>query len=69
MRLQIDSLVQGKVGVTDRVETMRVFSVGRGQVAGINEEGRQRIMYTGAFEIIGEPRPERQRTDIPVKLR
>lgn len=69
MTIPIDSLVRGRVGMTERVETMRVTSTsGFGWVAGVNADGNQRIMYPG-FEVVDGPRPEKLRTDVPARLR
>lgn len=66
----LDALVRGRVGLTERLDTMRVYSVSPwGWVAGINAEGRQRIMNAGAFEVVDGPRPVKARTDIPERLR
>ena len=66
--IRIDSLVRGPVGSTDVVETMRVFFVSPfGWVVGVNAEQRQRIMHEP--ELVEGPRPEKQRTDIPMHLR
>jgi hypothetical protein len=68
MTIPIDALVRGEVGHTTRVETMRVFHRSPfGWVAGVTSEGRQRIMH--APEVIDRPRPEKQRTDVPDRLK
>lgn len=70
MRVQIDSLVRGRVGSTEKIDEMRVFRITSfGHVAGINGDGNQSIMNAGNFEVIGEPRPQNQRRDIPERLR
>jgi hypothetical protein len=67
--VRVDALVRGRVGHTDRVETIRVTAVSPfGWVAGVNLDGNQRVINPG-FEILGEPRPEKLRTDIPAHLR
>lgn len=69
MKLHIDSLVRGKHGRTDNVGEMRVYAITKwGWVAGIESDtGKQSIMYE--FEVIDKPRPVRDRTDIPARLR
>lgn len=69
MKVQIDSLVRGKDGFTDKVREMRVFRIAQwGWVAGIEvETGAQVIMYQ--FEVLDKPRPLAARTDIPARLR
>lgn len=68
--VRIDSLVRGPVGFTDRIETMRVFAVDAfGHASGINGEGKQSQMHAGTYEVIDGPRPVRERTDIPERLR
>lgn len=70
MKVAIDSLVEGPVGSTARVERMRVTRVmSTGHVSGINSEGGQRIMNVGNYQVVGDPRPEKLRRDIPEKLR
>lgn len=68
MKLQIDSLVRGKVGSLNTVREMRVYRISAyNWVAGIeSDSGRQMIMH--APEVIGPPRPVRARTDIPERL-
>lgn len=67
-RIRVDSLVRGRVGFTTRVETVRVTSSSpHGYVYGINAEGRQRVIHDP--EVIGDPRPEKERRDIPAHLR
>lgn len=70
MKVQLDTLVRGTIGVTETVRTMRVYRVlGNGQVAGIDaDDGRQHLMDDGNFEVIGEPRPVLQRRDIPKRF-
>lgn len=67
----IDSLVRGPIGSTDRVEVMRVtFSSPFGWVAGVNEEGRQRVMgESGPYQLLDTPRPLAARVGIPDHLR
>lgn len=67
----IDSLVRGPVGTTDRVETMRVtFCSPFGWVAGVNEDGRQRVMgEAGPYQFLEAPRPLAARVGIPEHLR
>lgn len=69
MKVQIDSLVRGKVGSTNKVRDMRVVSISSfGWVAGIEvDSGAQSIMYD--FEVIERPRPLATRNDIPARLR
>lgn len=69
MRVEVDSLVRGKIGRLDRTIEGRVFSVARSGSVGVirSDNGRQGIIYEP--EPIGPPRPMNQRTDIPVKLR
>lgn len=68
MKLQIDSLVRGKIGSVDVVREMRVYRIQPWGVAGIEtDSGRQSIMYKP--EAIGPPRPVRLRTDIPERLK
>lgn len=67
-RLQIDSLVRGKVGSTDTVRTMRVFAIRPTFVAGIGvDDGKQWAMYEP--EVVDGPRPLNARRDIPQRLR
>ena len=67
-RVQLDSLVRGKVGYTDNVREMRVYrTTSFGWVAGIETgTGAQSIMYE--FDVIAPPRPVRERRDIPDRL-
>lgn len=67
--VRLDALVRGRFGSSDKEGTMRVFRVHPSFVSGISEDGQQRQMYVGNFEVVDEPRPERQRTDIPSRLR
>ena len=68
MKVEIDSLVRGYVGFTDRITQARVYRITPwGWVGGINTEGRQTIIRDP--EIIGDPRPMNQRNDIPEKFR
>lgn len=69
-RVQIDSLVRGRFGTSQKSGEMRVFRVQRnGQLCGIDDEGRQHIMDEGNYEVVGAPRPMVARTDIPTRLR
>lgn len=66
--VRVDAQIRGPIGNTERVETMRVVFVSPfGWVAGINDNGRQRIM-NGDFEILEAPRPVKARTDIPARF-
>jgi hypothetical protein len=66
--MRIDSLVRGHVGSTERITTARVYRVSPwGWVGGIEEDGRQTIIYDP--EEIEPPRPMNQRNDIPERLR
>ena len=66
----LDALVRGRVGLTERIDTMRVYRVSPwGWVAGVNADGRQEIMNGDSFEVVEGPRPVRLRTDIPERLR
>lgn len=68
MTIPIDALVRGRVGATDRVTEARVYRPTTfGWVSGIDPEGRQVIIMDP--EVIGEPRPEKDRRDIPERLR
>jgi hypothetical protein len=70
MTIPVDALVRGRVGTTERTDTMRVYRVSPwGWVAGVNGDRRQRIMGAGTFEVVEGPRPEKERTDIPAHLR
>lgn len=70
VRVQIDSLVRGRVGSLDKVGEARVFSIDHlryGWVAGIEPStGRQTIIHDP--EVVAPPRPVKQRTDIPERL-
>lgn len=67
MSVPIDSLVEGKAGVTERQIRGRVYANRPTQVAVITDEGKQAIIYDPT--IVGPPRPLNQRTDIPSRLR
>ena len=68
MKLQIDSLVRGIVGSTNKTVEGRVYSIQRtGAVAVIDGDGRQRIIYEP--EVIAPPRSVIARGDIPKRLR
>lgn len=69
VRIQIDSLVRGKLGATDKVDTIRVVHVGPSTLSGFNADGQQRQIYTENAEVIGDPRPLIARTDIPKRFR
>lgn len=70
MNVPLDALVRGRVGLTERIDTMRVYRVSPwGWVAGVNADGRQAIMNGDSFELVEGPRPVRLRTDIPERLR
>lgn len=70
-RVQIDSLVRGRVGSLERIDTARVYSIRNlryGYIAGISTtDGKQTIIHDPV--VIGPPRPLNQRTDIPARLR
>ena len=67
--IQVDSLVTGTMGVTDKVIEGRVFATHRnGSVSVIRTDtGGQATIYQP--ELIGEPRPIAARRDIPDRLR
>lgn len=66
-KVHVDALVRGLVGATQVETEMRVYRVAPyGWVAGISADGKQHIMYHP--EVIGPPRPEKQRTNIPAGL-
>lgn len=66
--VRVDALVRGPIGTTGHVEAVRVTSVSPfGWVAGVNSDGRQRVLYT--FDVVDAPRPVAARTDIPERLR
>jgi hypothetical protein len=68
--IPVDSLVRGTVGSTDRTLTMRVYlATVWGWVGGLDSQGQQWIMYPGRFRVVGKPRPEKARTDIPERLK
>lgn len=68
MTIQLDALVRGEIGFTARVGEARVYRVSNwGWVAGIDSEGRQVIISSP--EVIGEPRPVKDRLDIPERFR
>ena len=68
MKLQIDSLVRGIAGVTDKTVEGRVYSIQRsGAVAIIDADGNQWIIYEP--EVLDKPRSLIARTDIPSRLR
>lgn len=68
MRLQIDSLVSGKAGTTERIVQGRVFRIlATGSVGMIGDDGKQWLIYEP--EVLAEPRPLNARTDIPTRLR
>lgn len=68
MKLQIDSLVRGRIGATERIGEGRVYSIARtGYAFVIDAEGEQKVIYQP--EVIAAPRPVRERTDIPARLR
>lgn len=70
MNVPLDALVRGRIGTTEREDTVRVYRVSPwGWVAGLNAAGEQRIMNAGGFEVIEPPRPVKLRTDIPERLR
>lgn len=67
-RIQIDALVRGPIGSSQKVGEMRVVRMSpHGWAFGIGSRGQQRIMYE--FEVIGSPRPMPARRDIPERFR
>lgn len=67
-KVQIDSLVKGKAGLTDRNVEGRVYFIQRsGAVAIVDVDGKQWIIYEP--EVLDKPRPMATRTDIPTRLR
>lgn len=70
MRPAIDALVRGRAGATETVVTGRVFRVTpHGHVGLLDEHGHQRLVAYGAVEVVGPPRPVKDRRDIPAHLR
>lgn len=68
MKLQIDSLVRGIAGFTEKTVTGRVYAIQRtGAVAIIDADGNQWIINEP--EVLERPRPLIARTDIPSRLR
>lgn len=69
--VEIDSLVWGFIGFTEKSAKGRVFHVSPwGWVAFYDEERKQQhISYAGRFLVKGEPRPESKRAAIPAHLR
>ena len=66
-KVQLDSLVRGRVGNLERVGEGRVYSIGHFDwVPVIDADGHQLILHD--VEVIAPPRPMRQRTDIPERL-
>lgn len=74
-RVQVDALVRGKHGTTDREGEGRVYHVSPwGWVSVWLPDpdilgGQQSIFYPGRFEVVGPPRPTAQRRDIPDRLK
>lgn len=76
VEVHIDSLVQGFTGSTRRVATGRVVArhpewgwIVAHDPEGIEHAGgRQHVFYEGRYLVRDEPRPVRQRTDIPERL-
>ena len=72
--VQIDSLIQGFHGTTQKSGFARVYSISQfGWVAGVEvDTGKQTIMYPGRFLVRGGPRAVRAReaaNDVPERLR
>ena len=68
VRIEIDALVRGHVGTTPRVTEARVYRLSPwGWVAGVDDQSRQVIIHDP--EVVGPPRPEKDRRDIPERLR
>jgi hypothetical protein len=66
--IPLDALVAGHVGSTEAETEIRVFRVSPwGWVAGIDAQGHQRIVHDPT--VIGPPRPEKLRVDIPAHLK
>jgi len=68
VKLQIDSYVRGKAGLTDKIVEGRVFHVSKtGSAAIVDPDGKQHIIYEP--EVLDKPRSLIARTDIPRRLR
>lgn len=64
----VDSLIRGTVR-GQRIEG-RVYHVSSfGWVAFVDADEKQWIAYAGHFDVVGDPRPLKHRTDIPERLR
>lgn len=69
MKLQIDSLVRGKAGTTDKIVQGRVYSIQRsGAVAIIDGDGGKQWIINEP-EVLDTPRSVIARADIPKRLR
>lgn len=67
-QLTVDTLVRGRVGNLDKVGEGRVYSIGHFDwVPVIDADGNQLILHD--VEVIGPSRPEKQRTDVPERLK
>jgi len=68
VKLQIDSYVRGKAGLTDKVVEGRVYFIQRnGSACIVSPDGKQHIIYEP--EVLDKPRSLIARTDIPARLR
>lgn len=66
-KIQVDSLVRGKIGNLEKTGEGRVYSIGHFDwVPVIDADGNQLILHEA--EVIAPPRPQKQRTDIPERL-
>lgn len=57
--IRLDHLVKGKVGSTEKVRTMRVGTIHKTFVTGVDDDDNQYVMYDPT--IVGPARPVAQR--------